>query len=100
MTGTEELVFLEVFPIGTYQEISASEWLVHTPARLVDQHIKTGEDFLNKIPKQEAVVTTIQRGPRLAGFRFGPNEPIKSVVPHLRRSDPLQIRFPSPSGLG
>jgi oxalate decarboxylase len=58
-TGTEDLVFLEVFPIGTYQDISASEWLAHTPARLVDQHIKTGEDFLNKIPKQEAVVTPI-----------------------------------------
>jgi oxalate decarboxylase/phosphoglucose isomerase-like protein (cupin superfamily) len=58
-TGTEDLVFLEVFPIGTYQDISAAEWLAHTPARLVDQHIKTGEDFLNKIPKQEAVVTPI-----------------------------------------
>jgi len=58
-TGTEDLVFLEVFPIGTYQDISASEWLAHTPARLVDQHLKTGEDFLNKIPKQEAVVTPI-----------------------------------------
>jgi oxalate decarboxylase len=58
-TGTEDLVFLEVFPIGTYQDISAAEWLAHTPARLVDQHIKTGEDFLNNIPKQEAVVTPI-----------------------------------------
>jgi oxalate decarboxylase/phosphoglucose isomerase-like protein (cupin superfamily) len=58
-TGTEDLVFLEVFPIGTYQDISAAEWLAHTPARLVDQHIKTGEDFLNKISKQEAVVTPI-----------------------------------------
>jgi oxalate decarboxylase len=58
-TGTEDLVFLEVFPIGTYQDISASEWLAHTPARLVDQHIKTGEEFLNKIPRQEAVVTPI-----------------------------------------
>ena len=58
-TGTEDLVFLEVFANGTYQDISAAEWLAHTPARLVDQHIKTGEDFLNKIPKQEAVVTPI-----------------------------------------
>ena len=57
--GTEDLVFLEVFPIGTYQDISAAEWLAHTPARLVDQHIKTGEEFLNKIPKSEAVVTPL-----------------------------------------
>ena len=55
-TGTEDLVFLEVFPVDTYQDISAAMWLAHTPARLVDEHLKTGEDFVNKIAKEEAVV--------------------------------------------
>jgi oxalate decarboxylase len=55
-TGTEDLLFLEVFPTGTYQDISAAEWLAHTPARLVNEHLKTGEDFLNRIPKLEDVV--------------------------------------------
>jgi oxalate decarboxylase len=54
--GTEDLLFLEVFPTGIYQDISASEWLAHTPARLVNEHLKTGEEFLSKIPKTEAVV--------------------------------------------
>ena len=58
-TGPEDLVFLEVFPVGTYQDISAAEWLAHTPARLVDQHLKTGEDFLTKLPKVERVITPI-----------------------------------------
>ena len=58
-TGTEDLVFLEVFPNDTYQDISAAEWLAHTPTRLVNQHLKTGEDFLNKIPKTEAIVTPL-----------------------------------------
>ena len=58
-TGTEDLLFLEVFPISTYQDISAAEWLAHTPARLVDQHLHTGEDFLNRIPKKEAVVVPL-----------------------------------------
>ena len=57
--GTEDLVFLEVFPTGTYQDISAAEWLAHTPARLVDQHLRTGEEFLNRIPKRESVVMPI-----------------------------------------
>ncbi len=57
--GTEDLLFLEVFPVGTYQDISAGEWLAHTPARLVNEHLKTGEDFLNKLPKEEAVVTPL-----------------------------------------
>ena len=58
-TGTEDLVFLEVFPTGQYQDISAAEWLAHTPARLVNEHIKTGEDFLTKLPKKEAVITPL-----------------------------------------
>jgi oxalate decarboxylase len=58
-TGTEDLLFLEVFPVGIYQDISAGKWLAHTPVRLVDEHIKTGEDFLNRLPKEEAVVTPL-----------------------------------------
>jgi oxalate decarboxylase len=55
-TGDTDLLFLEVFPTPEYQDISLAEWLAHTPSRLVDQHIATGEDFLRKIPKTEAVV--------------------------------------------
>ena len=55
-TGTEDLVFLEVFPVGMYQDISGAEWLAHTPMRLVDEHIHTGEEFLSKIAKKKAVV--------------------------------------------
>ena len=54
--GPEDLVFLEVFPNDTYQDISAAEWLAHTPARLVEEHLKTGEAFLDGIAKEEAVV--------------------------------------------
>jgi oxalate decarboxylase len=58
-TGTEDLLFLEVFPIATYQDISAAEWLAHTPSRLVDEHLHTGENFLNNIPKKEAVIVPL-----------------------------------------
>jgi oxalate decarboxylase len=56
-TGDEDLVFLEVFPSAGYQDISLGEWLAHTPSRLVDQHLGTGEDFLRKIDRKEVVVT-------------------------------------------
>lgn len=55
--GDTDLVFLEVFPTPEYQDISLAEWLAHTPSRLVNQHIATGEDFLRNIPKKEVVVT-------------------------------------------
>jgi oxalate decarboxylase len=55
--GDNDLLFLEVFPTPEYQDISLAEWLAHTPSRLVDQHLATGEDFLRKIAKTEAVIT-------------------------------------------
>jgi oxalate decarboxylase len=55
-TGDEDLVFVEVFPTPFYEDISLAEWLAHTPARLVDQHLGTGEEFLQKISKKETVV--------------------------------------------
>jgi oxalate decarboxylase len=55
--GDDDLVFLEVFPTPEYQDISLGEWLSHTPSRLVDEHIGTGEEFLAKISKSEVVIT-------------------------------------------
>jgi oxalate decarboxylase len=55
-TGSDDLVFLEVFPTAEYQDISLAEWLAHTPSRLVDQHIATGEEFLKKISKTATVI--------------------------------------------
>ena len=54
--GDTDLVFLEVFPTPHYEDISLAEWLAHTPSRLVDQHLGTGEEFLRKISKKETVV--------------------------------------------
>lgn len=58
-TGDDDLIFLEVFPDARYQDISMAEWLAHTPTRLVDEHLHTGEDFLRNIPKKEALVVPL-----------------------------------------
>jgi len=55
--GDTDLLFLEVFPTPEYQDISLGEWLAHTPSRLVNEHIGTGEDFLAKISKTEVIIT-------------------------------------------
>jgi oxalate decarboxylase len=55
-TGDDDLVFLEVFPISTYQDISLAEWLAHTPSRLVNEHIQVGEEMLHAIQKKEVVI--------------------------------------------
>ncbi len=58
-TGDTELVFLEVFPVDTYQDISAAVWLAHTPFRLTEEHLGTGEEFLEGIAKEKVVVRPI-----------------------------------------
>ena len=56
-TGDTDLVFLEVFPTPEYEDISLGQWLAHTPYRLVNEHLGTGEEFLRGISKKEAVIT-------------------------------------------
>jgi oxalate decarboxylase len=54
-TGSTDLVFLEMFKTPHYEDISLAEWLAHTPALLVDQHLGVGQEMLKKIPKEESV---------------------------------------------
>jgi oxalate decarboxylase len=54
--GDTDLLFLELFPAAEYQDISLGEWLAHTPSRLVNEHIGTGEGFLRNIAKSEVVI--------------------------------------------
>jgi oxalate decarboxylase len=54
-TGDTELVFLEMFKTPRYVDISLAEWLAHTPALLVDQHLGVGQEMLKKIAKEEVV---------------------------------------------
>ncbi len=56
-TGTEDLVFVEMFANPHYEDISLAEWMAHTPSRLMNEHLGVGEDMLRKIRKdKEAVV--------------------------------------------
>jgi len=56
-TGDSDLVFLEMFRTDRYQDISLAEWMAHTPAQLIDQHLHVGEAMIERIPKLEAVIT-------------------------------------------
>jgi oxalate decarboxylase len=56
-TGDTDLVFLELFKSEHYQDISLAEWMAHTPHQLMDQHLGVGMSMLEKIAKQEMVIT-------------------------------------------
>ena len=55
-TGDTDLIFLEMFKSGYYQDLSLSVWLSHTPPELVLAHLKIDQATLDAIPKTEAVV--------------------------------------------
>lgn len=58
-TGATDLVFLEMFKSGSYQDISLSEWLAHTPPELVMAHLRIDRATFDAIPRGRAVVVPV-----------------------------------------
>ena len=48
--GDTDLVFLEVFKTDTYQDISLSDWLTHTPPALVAAHFNLSAQDIARFP--------------------------------------------------
>src|SRR5438876_287270 len=55
-TGDTDLIFLEMFKSGFYQDLSLSEWLAHTPPQLVKAHLNFDLATLDAIPRDELVI--------------------------------------------
>ncbi len=57
-TGDTDLVFLEMFKSSSYQDLSLSEWLSHTPPELVMAHLNIDKATLDAIPRDELVIVS------------------------------------------
>jgi oxalate decarboxylase len=55
-TGDTDVVFLEMFKSSSFQEVSFSEWLTHTPPELVMAHLNIDRATLDAIPRDESVI--------------------------------------------
>ena len=55
-TGDTDLVFLEMFKVDHYQDVSLSNWLTHLPPQLVFDHLRISQETLDQIPHEEKVV--------------------------------------------
>lgn len=53
-TGTEPLIFLEVFKDPVYSDISLNEWLATTPLKAVSDHLNLSDEDTEKLPSQKA----------------------------------------------
>jgi oxalate decarboxylase len=50
-TGTEDLVFLEIFKADRFQEVSLAQWLACTPPELVAQHTNMDPSLIRQFSK-------------------------------------------------
>ena len=55
-TGTEDLIFLEIFKSSFYTDLSLNEWITHTPEELVKSHLKIDQATYDAIRKDKEVV--------------------------------------------
>jgi oxalate decarboxylase len=55
-TEDTDLIFLEMFKSSSYQDLSLSEWLSHTPPDLVMAHLNIDQATLDAIPRDKWVV--------------------------------------------
>jgi oxalate decarboxylase len=57
--GMSDLVFLEIFRSNSFQDISLSDWLAHTPPGLVSAHLNIIEADLAKFPRHSMGVVPV-----------------------------------------
>jgi oxalate decarboxylase len=55
-TGTEDLIFLEMFKSTQYQDVSLNQWLTRLPPGLVQAHLNIDLATINAIPYSEEVI--------------------------------------------
>jgi len=55
--GDTDLVFLEIFKAGEFQDFALNNWIRHLPPEMVNSHLNLNEEAINKIPaeKQEVI---------------------------------------------
>ena len=57
--GSDDLVFLEVFRASAYEDIMLTDWLAHTPSKMVSANTSLPADVIAKFPKTVSGVVPI-----------------------------------------
>jgi oxalate decarboxylase len=52
-TGTEDLVFLEMFKTAHYQDISVNEWIARMPDKMAQAHLKLPLPVIRRAPQKK-----------------------------------------------
>ncbi len=55
-TGTEDVVFLEMFKTDRYQDVSLNQWIARMPDKMAQAHLKLATAAIRKAPKEKDVL--------------------------------------------
>ncbi len=55
-TGTEDLVFLEMFKASEYQDVSLNQWIARMPDKMAEAHLKLPVSIIRAAPKDKQTV--------------------------------------------
>ena len=55
-TGTEELVFLEMFKTNKYQDVSLNQWIARMPDKMAEAHLKLSASVIRTAPQEKETV--------------------------------------------
>ena len=49
-TGTEDLVFLEMFRAPKFEDVSLNNWIRRVPTEMAQAHLRLAASTINKVP--------------------------------------------------
>ena len=55
-TGTEDLVFLEMFKTDRYQDVSLNQWIAHMPDKMAQAHLRLETSAIRSAPQDKSVL--------------------------------------------
>ncbi len=55
-TGSEDVVFLEMFKAGRYQDVSLNQWIARMPAKMAEAHLKLPIATIRSAPQTKEIV--------------------------------------------
>jgi oxalate decarboxylase len=55
-TGTEDLVFLEMFKSARYQDVSLNQWIARMPDKMAQAHLKLTTSVIRSAPQDKSVI--------------------------------------------
>jgi oxalate decarboxylase len=55
-TGTEDLVFLEMFKTDRYKDVSLNQWIARMPEKMAEAHLKLATSVIRSAPEDKSVI--------------------------------------------